>query len=850
MKNLNRYTVTALWLADFLSEPIRRTIMDICGCTSLTDADTLLDTFCAEAEKESQGILHTNVAAMAKIADDCRIFGFAESELSRRLRIADREHTSKITVITWSYTLMVAVMLKNIDPAEKKLQPKLTAQLYDKAKRGFRTIIAALITNGCYATIDGVESRYLFFGVSAGQMRKERFVLLREDVYNEHNEALCLGLTEEKINDAGGILASKWLPYKMLCMSSGRRETWFDIDKCIVVPDREIMLKAVVDTVTPEYDVIRGERSDIKNPINDGCGFYWRHDPHWEPRNLQIRYSFVKGLITPLNFISLFRLYGKEPVVTDLWGVKHDLVREGIEVVFTESQLKLNTAYFRTWEEYKTLCKHYGREFTVLNEDGDYVHESEIPYQAIQSLVAATDEELAGIAAQSIRSMQAMLTPEGALAALHADRIGERSSGFQRALKMLPDLLGDAYTQEQVANLYDTKYRLANSGKVESHGKYHYIVPDPIALFEACFLGIQPKGVIRGGEVWQRDIPSGHKVDVLRSPHMYTSEHCIRTVAPYRRIFDMMDTDALYISVHDCTAFRLMCDYDGDIALVVDDPTVVQTAEHCIKDADAGILHYDAQKAKKKPLNSKAIVEAIFNASDFNRIGIYSIYAVKLLATDNPDMKVLAMLAAAGNFAIDAVKTGAAIELPKGVEKMLRKLDKPSWWRYAHQTADHPYTDEEYWNEELTQPGSGAVDRLGKIVRNAVPAKAELHVAANPNLWVQMVMDPRRKTLIGVVDVFRECARRNAAEWNDIFQKRPELREDWEAAAGIADKKLEKARQEITVAAKGDIMAAYDTIARALFKYPQEASFKRFFWSVFGDLAADVITENLIRAAA
>ena len=116
--------------------------------------------------------------------------------------------------------------------------------------------------------------------------------------------------------------------------------------------------------------------------------------------------------------------------------------------------------------------------------------------------------------------------------------------------------------------------------------------------------------------------------------------------------------------------------------------------------------------------------------------------------------------------------------------------------------------------------------------------------------YCYFAMDPRRKTLIGVVDVFRECARRNAAEWNDIFQKRPELREDWEAAAGIADKKLEKARQEITVAAKGDIMAAYDTIARALFKYPQEASFKRFFWSVFGDLAADVITENLIRAAA
>ena len=123
-------------------------------------------------------------------------------------------------------------------------------------------------------------------------------------------------------------------------------------------------------------------------------------------------------------------------------------------------------------------------------------------------------------------------------------------------------------------------------------------------------------------------------------------------------------------------------------------------------------------------------------------------------------------------------------------------------------------------------------------------------MAANPNLWARMVMDPRRKTIVGVVDVFKDCARRNAAEWDEIFRKRPELREDWEMAADISEKKLEKARKEIAVAAKGDIMAAYDVIARGLFKYPQEATFKRFFWSLFGDLAAEVITENLLNAAA
>lgn len=776
------------------------------------------------------------------------MFGFAESELSRRLGIKDGEHSDKITVITWEYDTLVYFMLKNIDPAEIKLQPKLTSRVYDKARQGFRTLVSSLIKNGCYATIDGKENKYHFFGASAGQMRKQRFVLLREDVYQEHNEALCLGLTEEKINDAGGILASKWLPYKMLCMSSGRKETWFDIDKVVVVPDRSINLTAVVDTVTTDYDVVRGIRNDVENPLNDGVGMYWRRVRGWKPKNKQIRYAFVKGLITPVNFLSLFRLYGKEPVVTDLWKNKVNLLTSGTEVILTESQLKLNTAYFKSWEEYKALCKKYNREFVVLNEDGGYVDEAEIPYQCIQDLFTATETELESLASKSIDTMRSMLTPEGALEALRADKTNIHSSGFQKALNMLPELLGDAYTQEQLAMLYDNRYRTACGGKLESKGKYRYIVPDPIALFEACLLGIQPKGVIRAGEVWQRSLISGHKVDILRSPHMYVTEHCIRTVAQYRKAFEFLDSDALYISVFDLTARQLMSDYDGDIALVVDDPNLVSTAEHCVKDADAGVLYYDAQKAKKKPLNDDAIAEAIFNASDFNKIGIYSIYAVKLLASDKPDMKVLAMLAAAGNFSIDAVKTGAAIELPRTVEKALRKLDKPDWWKYAHQTADHPYSDEEYWDAELNKPGKGAIDRVGRIIRSSVPAKAELNVEADPNLWAKMVVDPRRKTLIGVVDAFKDCARRNAAEWNEIFRKRPDLRENWEEAAVIAEKKLQAATAEIVAAAEGDVMAAYDITARALFKYTGEAAFKRFFWSVFGDIAAEVIKSNLEKA--
>ena len=843
MKNLDRYTVTALYLADFLSDPVRRIILSITKCTHLTEASALLDQFCVAIETECRHVLHANPSAMARISADARTFAFAESELSRRLKIRDHEATDKITVFCWDYTSMVSVMLHGIDPADTKLNPKLTGEVYGKARRGFRLLTDVVIRNGCFAQVNGRERRYRFFAASAGQMRKQRFILMRDDVYRRHNEALTLGLTTEKINASGGILASKFLPYKALCMSCGIEADWFDPDRMIVIPDREIRLTAVVDTVTPQYDVIRGERSDIVNPINDGIGFYWRHDPHWQPVNIQIRYAFVKGLLTPLNFISLFRLYGKEPVVKDLWGTEHNLVREQIEVVLTESQFKM-AKLFSSLEEYRAACKRYYRAFCIINQDGEPTHTADLSYQMLQSLVTATDQDLAALAGKSIRSLRSMLTPEGALEALGANKPATHQSGFQKSLALLPELLGDAYTREELANRYDTLYRTANSGKLQSAGRYHYIVPDPIALFEACFLGIEPSGVLKAGEVWVKHIPSGHQVDVLRSPHMHTSEHAVRTVASYRAAMAFMDTDAVYISVHDLLYRQLQADYDGDIALVVDDQALVQTAARCIADTNAVPLYYDARKASKKPLNSDAIVKAIFNAADFNRIGIYSIYAVKLLAGDHPDLTVLAKLAAAGNYAIDAVKVGAMLELPRDIEKMLRTLDKPSWWRYDHQTEEHAYTDDAYWSEELAAPGSGVIDRIGRIVRNAGPAKAELQVNASPSLWAAMVIDPRRKTMTGIINVFKNCACRNAASWTELLSKRPDLKDDWITAGAITERRIAAARKEILEAANGDLDGAYDTITRGLFRYPGETSFKRFYWQLFGDKAAEVIQTN------
>ena len=140
---------------------------------------------------------------------------------------------------------------------------------------------------------------------------------------------------------------------------------------------------------------------------------------------------------------------------------------------------------------------------------------------------------------------------------------------------------------------------------------------------------------------------------------------------------------------------------------------------------------------------------------------------------------------------------------------------------------------------------------LWKIIRHEI-GKEEQSRQKPACRWKLILRSGRRwslipagRTLVGVINVFKDCARRNAAAWSELFAKRPDLHDDWIAAGAISEQRIIAARQEIIAAANGDLMGAYDTITRGLFKYPSETSFKRFYWQVFGDLAADVIRANL-----
>ena len=106
---------------------------------------------------------------------------------------------------------------------------------------------------------NGVKYVYLFS--SAGNARVKKSLWIREDLISneEIHGKLFAGLTIDKINDKGGVNASKFNAYHALCASSSKIWENFDIDKCIVVPDVMVDVVDSIDIVkvndTVKYEV-------------------------------------------------------------------------------------------------------------------------------------------------------------------------------------------------------------------------------------------------------------------------------------------------------------------------------------------------------------------------------------------------------------------------------------------------------------------------------------------------------------------------------------------------------------------------------------------------------------------
>lgn len=513
-------------------------------------------------------------------------------------------------------------------------------------------VLHDIILNG----FDWNGDHYVIYTASAGQIRTKRSVFIREAALNAVSPKLMCGLTIEDINQKGGINTNKFLAY--LALSNSATDPWqeFDITKCIVVDDMETLVEGEVDYIdSKDYSITR-KVMGVPVPHTDGAGMV---RPDVCKKNFMVRLPWVKGLLASFPYDKFIREANRrEPgvnhgLVTDIYGVEHDVLAEDIQIIFTKSQYKLWK--YMDWRQYQENFQKYGCEAGICNMEDDVFEDAKINYQMLQTLTDLSDEELLAISERTRRKIQTVTSDRNTMLQVFGATAGNRRrNAFQESLMLYPELLQDEYCRDTLRMIKASLEKEAHAGRLDIAGKYTFLIPDMYAFCQWLFLGDKnPSGLLENGEVYCRLFEGGKELDCLRSPHLYL-EHAVRknVVGLNEEAKRWFQTDGIYTSCHDLITKILQNDCDGDKALVVEDVGVVEAAKRNTK----GIvpLYYEMAKAGAKPLTPENIYSSMIAAFVGGNIGAISNQITKIWNSGTVDnLDAVKLLCLENNFTID-----------------------------------------------------------------------------------------------------------------------------------------------------------------------------------------------------
>lgn len=401
--------------------------------------------------------------------------------------------------------------------------------------------------------IDGkiVQKKYRYFTSSAGQLRTDKIQMISEDMWNLIKKRVECGMDWNTINARKGVNVSKLLAYLALECSASIPWPEFDINKIIVIPDFEATVTDRMLYIKPDYTVEDAIKTVLINHC-DGAGMYLPDatiiPENVRGKNFMIRSNYVKGLLSPFDYIEFCRVHNVPPVIKDCYGIEHNLVTEDIQILLTESQFKFKKL-FNSFDEYKECYKNCGCQFVIAQFDEEWPPDKTMNYQFIQGLTDFTDEELKEFTAYTHERLENLATNKDAmLRTLKADV--KSYSKDKVALALYPELLRDGYNRQQ---LKDTKKKMlldAKSGTIKCKNKRLYVIPDFYAACERWFLGEEhPKGLLEKDEIVCRPFIKYEKADVLRSPSLYM-EHFIARINKDPEVYKWFISDGVVTSVH------------------------------------------------------------------------------------------------------------------------------------------------------------------------------------------------------------------------------------------------------------------------------------------------------------
>ena len=762
-----------------------------------------------------KGITWHNLKTTRRIAE-------FSCELSRAMGLETNEATLDLIVIKW----------KNIEELRQ------------------------LVIDGFYMPIlkdDGsVENRhYRFYTASAGQLRRDKFQAISDEAWERCRRRIECGLSWEEINKRGGCNVNKVSAYMALPGSATEEWTEFDIDKVIVVDDFEGDVTDRLEFIKPDYTTEIGIKT-VKIKHTDGCGMML---PSVSMSNFMFRMPWCKGLLISFDYLKFCAVHGIDrPVLKDIYGVEHDLIKEDIKIIMFKSMFKMYK-YYDSWDHYKKCFKENDCRAGRTNYEEEYVSNKTISYQFIQSLVDMTDDEIKKFTEKEHKRIKGLTrNKEAMLKTLGAEKDSEIP--YKAALFEYPELLRESYSRESLKDIRKKMLLDAKSGKLKCDNKRLYACPDLYGVCEWLFLGDEhPKGLIKNGYVACKILRWQQKADVLRSPHL-SFEHAVRKIIQDYEVYEWFYTNGIYLSNHDLISRILQLDVDGDQLNVVTDPVFVEVAERNAKEFDFVPLYYDAGTAEPEIVSLETMFNGLKRAHDFSSGGITSIGEISNMLTrvwnkDVPDRHVTKLLCYFNNLVIDAAKSGK-INHYKNYPKIARRIGKatggkrglmPAWFAYSKNArkSKKPTNERKY-----TEPNNSTMNRICKAFEDIGNINMNFAGIA-PFNWQMLLSEPCVDNIPDIPELF--CKLDNKIIPNEIISQNQDYASEKQLVNG-----MQILAEDITAVFEekyGSLEYVYPYIVKYLFggEGMKRPAHKQMFWKVFGHIALRNIRTNLFECS-
>jgi len=564
-------------------------------------------------------------------------------------------------------------------------------------------IIKDLIYNGFMYK----GEKYVYFTSSAGQIRTKKTVFVKESVLKKYEKAIMCGLSIDEINKNGGSNPNKYLAY--MALSNSATDVWeeFDISKTIVIDDFETNVFGTYDLVDETDYSIKRISDYVPITHTDGAGMVLPNAFGVKQCNKMVRLPWVKGLLGVFDFKRFIEIHNCSSEIIDIYGVKHDVIAEDIQVIFCKSQFKM-AKYYKSWADYQEKYNLYKCTAGFTNPEEERIKDATINYQMLQTLTDITDDEISRIAGESVNRLNNISSSvENIKRSFGISPYNTNKTAFQQAVELYPNLLNDEYVKSILREIKDSMVKRCKAGKLYVNGKYTFLMPDLYAACQHWFQGIEnPEGLLSDGEVFCWLFRKHDKVDCLRSPHLFI-EHAIRKNTASNKsekqkmLREWFTTSAIYTSCHDMISKILQFDVDGDKSLVVTNKTLIEVAERNIAKYDIVPLYYNMRKAEPVQLSNKSIYNGLNAAFIGGNIGIYSNNISKIWNSDiflhgteeerKEAVDIVKLLCCENNFVIDYAKTLYKPIRPKDIHEKIIKytnLSLPSFFKYAKDKKD------------------------------------------------------------------------------------------------------------------------------------------------------------------